>query len=77
MQEMYEIYNEDGKLILVTDSPAWQDYDPVVQSFYSVTEDQAQAIYVPQEDAEPFYANIKGRESFSWLQRTVTVKKSS
>lgn len=76
MQKMYEIYDENGELILVTDSPLWQDYDPIVQSFYAVTEDEAKAIYVPQENAEAFYANIKGKESFSWLPRTVTVKKS-
>ena len=73
---MYEIYDENGVLILVTDSPAWQKYDPIVQSFYAVTEDEAEAIHVPQEE-ESFYANIKGRESYSWLPRTVTVKKSS
>ncbi len=72
---MYEIY-ENENLIQTTDYPQWQNYDGKVQSFYCTDEENAQAILVTSDNEEDsFYANIKGKEGFSWLTRTVKVIK--
>lgn len=72
---MYFIY-ENGLLILQTQFPNWQAYDEVMRSFYCVDEVNAQAILIQMEDGtEPFYANLEGKEGYSWLIRTVSVVK--
>ena len=73
---MHDIY-ENGTLILSTQYPQWQAYDEKVKSFYCVLEADARAILIqPEEEgAESFYANIEGKDGYSWLTRTVEVRK--
>lgn len=71
---MYNIY-ENGILIQTVDEPMWQAYDERAESFYCVEENEARAILIQIENEEPYYANIEGKEGYSWLTRTVTVQK--
>lgn len=73
---MYDIY-ENGSLIQSTESPQWQAYDEKAQSFFCVHEAEAGAILImPEaEGEESFYANIEGKAGYSWLTRTVEVRK--
>lgn len=72
---MYLIFEND-KLIGGTAFPNWQAYDEVMQSFYCVDEANARAILIQMEDGtDSFYANLEGKEPYSWLDRTVAVVK--
>lgn len=73
MQE-YEIY-ENGQLIEATAFPNWQLYDERMKSFYCCAEKDARAILIDREEEESFYANIKGREGYAWLERTVEIRR--
>lgn len=73
---LYDIY-ENGKLIQTTEYPQWQAWDEEVKSFYCVLEKDAKAILImpEKEGEESFYANIEGISGYSWLTRTVEVRK--
>ena len=75
---IYRFY--DGEtLVMATQYPIFEDYDPKVQAFYCVSEDKAKAILVrPEgdEDFETYHANIEGKEGFPWLRKTLRMEKS-
>jgi len=76
---MYKFYDENGNLVMETDYPVFEDYDPICRSFYVVEEDQARAILIRNDEQagfESYHANIEGREAFSWLEKTVRMEKS-
>ena len=75
---MYKFYDENNNLVMETDYPVFEDYDPVCQSFFVTDEEKARAIQIrndEQEGFESYHANIEGREGFPWLEKTVRMEK--
>ena len=74
----YRFYDANNVIVMETQWPIFEDYDPVCQSFFVVNEDKARAILIRRDDVEGFedyHANIEGREPFSWVQKTVRMEK--
>lgn len=72
----YKIYDMEGSLIMETEHPAFGKWDPAMKSFYDVPEDQAEVIVVRPQNLDDYYANIEGKEMYSWLPTVKVVKES-
>lgn len=75
---MYRFYDENGNLVMETQWPIFEDYDPVCGSFFVTDEYKARAILICTEEdetSEPYHANLEGRNPFPWLEKTVRMEK--
>lgn len=76
---LYKFYDENNQIVMETEFPIFEDYDPICQSFFVAEEADARAILIrndEQEGFENYHANLEGREGFTWLTKTVRMEKS-
>lgn len=71
---MYKVYDMEDRLVMETEHPAFSKWDPKMCSFYDVPESEAEVITVQPENGESYYANIQGKEIYSWLPTVKVVK---
>jgi len=74
MEMVYKVYNSEDELVMETEHPAFAKRDIRTDDFYDVPEKDAEVIVVRPEEGDAYYANIAGKEVYSWLP-TVRIEK--
>ena len=72
------IIRENGVVLQQSELPTFEIEDKTSYHAFVYEPDfeKARAVMVqPDDGSESFHANIKGKEGYSWLTRTVTVQK--